>query len=163
MLYDRAFRQRAEATKDLNWPVVNTSLFNLCFEGRAWCRVICQIFLSKQHSANACPKRVFALGQPLLNSAAQVLSGEAFTPPLTTVWPNALYPSVQHALQSPAWGQSQVEIYRLFNAKNGNRCRFPQCCFAHVCIHCRSRGHTASQCNASGTGFGPVLKRPPQS
>ena len=42
-LYDRAFRCRAEVTRDLNWSTVNTSLFNLCFSGRA-CR--CSICMS---------------------------------------------------------------------------------------------------------------------
>lgn len=31
VLYNRAFRQTAELTKDINWSVVNTSLFNTCF------------------------------------------------------------------------------------------------------------------------------------
>ena len=60
VLYDRAFRRRAEATKDMNWSVVNTSLFNLCFGGRARRRAICQVCLSEQHATDACPKRVFA-------------------------------------------------------------------------------------------------------
>ena len=46
VIYDRAFRRRAEMTKDLNWSVVNTSLFNLCFGGRARRRAICQLCLS---------------------------------------------------------------------------------------------------------------------
>jgi hypothetical protein len=65
-LYDRAFRRRAEMTKDLNWSVVNTSLFNLCFGGRA----IGQLCLSEHHTTERCPRRVLAWGSTLAYSAA---------------------------------------------------------------------------------------------
>ena len=61
-LYDRAFRRRAEVTKDLNWSVVNTSLFNLRFGDRARRRDICQVCLSESHGSERCPRRVLALG-----------------------------------------------------------------------------------------------------
>ena len=70
MLYDRAFRRRAEMTKDLNWSVVNTSLFNLCFGGRARRRAICQLCLSEHHTTERCPRRVLAWGSTLAYSAA---------------------------------------------------------------------------------------------
>ena len=161
MLYDRAFRRRAEATKNLNWSVVNTSLFNLCFGGRARRKVICQICLSEQHTANTCPKSVLALGQPLLYSASQVLPGEVFAPPPPMYQPNAFRSGAPHTFQPSSRGQSQ-EICRLFNAKNGNRCRFPQCRFAHVCARCRLGGHGASQYGVGGTDSGPAPKRPRQ-
>lgn len=68
VLYDWAFRRRVEATKDLQWSVINTSLFNMCFGGRARRHTLCQLYLSEQHTANACPRRVVALGyaQPLI-------------------------------------------------------------------------------------------------
>ena len=53
MLYDRAFRRRAEMTKYLNWSVVNTSLFNLGFERRARHRAICQLCLSEHHTTES--------------------------------------------------------------------------------------------------------------
>lgn len=65
VLYDRAYRRRAEATKDLNWSAVNTSLFNLCFGGRGRRWAICQVCLSELHTADVCPKHVFAFGQSL--------------------------------------------------------------------------------------------------
>ena len=60
VLYNRAYQHRAEATKDLNWSVVNTLLFNLCFDGRARQRAICELCLSELQTADMCPKHVFA-------------------------------------------------------------------------------------------------------
>ena len=70
VLYDRAFRRRAEATKDMNWSVMNTSLFNMCFGGRARRHMICQVCLSESHTTERCPRRVVPLGNTLTYSAA---------------------------------------------------------------------------------------------
>ena len=70
VLYDRAFWRRAEVTKDLNWLAVNTSLFNLCFGGRAQRRSICQLCLSEQHTSQGCPRRVVAIYRAPLPSCS---------------------------------------------------------------------------------------------
>ena len=132
VLYDRAFRRRAEATKDLNWSVINTSLFNLCFGGRARRRAICQLCLSKHHTAERCPRQVVALGNTLTYTAAIHSEG---IPPHSQSAPLIARPN-----------QSPFEICRLYNARNGSRCRFPQCKYAHICSRCRGSGHGAAQC-----------------
>ena len=38
----QGIQAEAEVTKDLNWSVISTSLFNLCFGGRARRQAICQ-------------------------------------------------------------------------------------------------------------------------
>lgn len=147
VLYDRAFRRRAEVTKDLNWSVVNTSLFNLCFGGRARRRAICQICLSEQHSADRCPRRVLAWGGTLAYSAA--------------VHPDAAYGPVAASGQQVPYPPLQAqEICRLFNTKGGNRCRFQNCKFAHICSRCRAPGHGAAQCPVLGGSNTPGGKRP---
>ena len=146
VLYDRAFRCRAEATKDMNWSVVNTSLFNLCFGGRARRRQVC---LSEQHATDACPKRVFAFGQSLFYSTPH--PGDRLLPGTT------LGVQQRPPLQPATHGQA--EICRLFNASRGNRCRFTHCHYMHICSRCRLEGHGSSQC--SNTSIGPgVGKRP---
>ena len=161
VLYDRAFQRRAEVTKDLNWSVVNTSLFNLCFGGRARRRNICQVCLSESHVSERCPRRVLALGGTLAYSAT--IQGE---PPYAQPSPMAVpYPPIPTAWQPMGgrWG-GQEELCRLFNSRSGNRCRFPRCKFAHCCAKCRLPGHGAAQCTAALAGepgvAGPSSKRP---
>jgi hypothetical protein len=144
VLYDRAFRRRAEMTKDLYWSVVNTLLFNLCFGGRARRSGICKLCLSEHHTTERCPRRVLAWGSTLAYSAA--IDGGRFAPV-----PQQPYPI-------PA--QPTVELCRLFNARNGNRCRFPNCRFAHICSKCRALGHGAGQCGTQGSSGGAGGKRP---
>ena len=90
----------------MNWSVVNTSLFNLCFGGRARRRAICQVCLSEQHATDACPNRVFAFGQSLFYSTSH--PGDMLLPG------TALGAQQRPPLQPAVHGQA--EICRLFNA-----------------------------------------------
>ena len=52
--YDRAFRQRMAAAKDWRWSNVNTTLFNLCFAGKARRNVACKFCTSDEHALENC-------------------------------------------------------------------------------------------------------------
>ena len=56
VMYDRLFRQRALAWKDLNWSVIDIPLFNDAFAGRAKSIPCCSICLRDDHLANGCPQ-----------------------------------------------------------------------------------------------------------
>ena len=53
--YNIAYRCRAAMQKDLNWSIIDPSLYNLLFTGRARATARCAHCLSQEHSADACP------------------------------------------------------------------------------------------------------------
>lgn len=54
--YDRAYRRQAALSKDLNWSRINTTLYSLCFAGRAKRGKVCTHCLSNNHQSDACPE-----------------------------------------------------------------------------------------------------------
>ena len=52
--YDLAFHQRMAAAKDWSWSNVNTTLFNLCFAGKARRNVACKFCTSDEHASENC-------------------------------------------------------------------------------------------------------------
>ena len=58
--YDRAYRRQAAITKNLNWSQLNTTLYSLCFAGRAKRNHICSHCLSNNHGSDACPEASFS-------------------------------------------------------------------------------------------------------
>ena len=54
--YDRAYRRQAALSKDLNWSRINTTLYSLCFAGRAKRGHVCTHCLSNNHQSEACPE-----------------------------------------------------------------------------------------------------------
>ena len=54
--YDRAYRSQAALSKDLNWSRINTTLYSLCFAGRAKRGNVCTHCLSNNHPSDACPE-----------------------------------------------------------------------------------------------------------
>ena len=55
MVYDRCYRRRAALTKDLNWSVQHTALYNEAFTGWACTILRCTYCLSKNHAVGDCP------------------------------------------------------------------------------------------------------------
>ena len=54
--YDRAYRRQAALSKDLNWSRINTTLYSLCFAGRAKRGQVCSHCLSNNHQSDNCPE-----------------------------------------------------------------------------------------------------------
>ena len=122
--YDRAYRRQVAMTKEVNWSKVNTTLYNLCLAGKARRIHLCKWCLSDSHQSELCPE----VARPHLIGVGQG------------------FPYHQHSNA----GRSQrgtVEICRLYNGREGNRCKFNPCKFAHLCMVCK-RMHPVSACKA---------------
>ena len=55
VVYDSAYRHRAARQRDLNWAVIDSSLFNTLFTGRAKPSLRCLHCLSEDHTVDECP------------------------------------------------------------------------------------------------------------
>ena len=131
--YDRAFRRQAAVSKDLHWSRINTSLFSLCFTGKARARTICQICMSSDHATAQCPEGPYGSCWPL---------GFGQPPNAQTAPP---YPSSGPALAKSS-GRRSRDICGLFNSRSGPAtCTYKACKFVHVCSECRGQ-HPRPSC-----------------
>ena len=132
--YDRVYRRQGAQTKDLCWSRLNPTLFSLCFAGKARQNIACAHCLSDNHVSDNCPDNpshsLFMWQYP--SSAA------AIAPPM------------------PMGGvQSQrLRICNLSNARDGPRCTYTPCKFAHLCSFCKG-AHPRSACLKGHGGSGP--------
>jgi hypothetical protein len=123
--YDRAYRRQVAQTKELRWSKLNPTLYSLCFAGKAKRHIVCAFCLSDNHSSEQCAENH--------NSLTASLPG--YPPQVASV---------------PAWGAApRIEkLCNLFNAKDGPRCGFRNCKFAHKCSACRGN-HPRAYCRRS--------------
>ena len=151
--YDRAYRRQAAQTKDLRWSRLNPTLFSLCFAGKARRNIACAHCLSDNHTSDACPDN----------------------PSRSFFWwqhPGATFPHAGGAspvgVAPPVGGAhpGRLRICHLFNARDGPKCTYSPCKFAHVCSACKAN-HPRSACpkaqgtqaDTSGRGGVPISKR----
>ena len=118
--YDHVYRCQVAQTKDLRWSKLNPTLYSLCFAGKAKRPVACTICLSDIHSSDQCPN-----------------NPEKFVLPWQQPMPSLVAP----VLPAP-----KLRICHLFNARDGPRCTYRQCKFAHICSLCRGP-HPRSICD----------------
>lgn len=131
VVYDRCYRRRAALTKDLNWSVQQTALYNEAFTGRARTIPRCGHCLSENHALADCP---------------DVPRGTA---PQVNVPPSALPPNTGTPRPRPTIPQApapSAEYCRLFNQV---RCRSRRCRYAHLCLNC-SLPHPELVCPTKG-------------
>ena len=117
--YDACFRRRASYNKSLEWGVVDFTLYNETFTGRAKAIARCRHCLSEHHTSNVC---VYA-------PDTQAGSGETSSGRYTTRAPRAT-----------------SRICQLFNSKMGNKCRYNPCKYDHSCSECNG-SHPHSNCH----------------
>jgi hypothetical protein len=55
--YDVTYRQKAEATRNTDWSVIDTATFNQCFTGRAKKALSCTYCNSIKHDTESCPRK----------------------------------------------------------------------------------------------------------
>ena len=100
---------------------MNPTLYSVCFAGEAKRSVLCTQCLSDGHGTGQCPDNLF-------------------------LWPGMFGPpqglgSVQSANLSGAGGvlrtRQMLQTSYLFNAKEGPRCTYSHCKFAHRCAICK--------------------------
>ena len=109
MQYDTAFQRQVAISKDLHWVKINPTLYSICFAGHARCLACCTMCLSTK----LCISHTHYSQTPLQWPQPQ--------PP----WP---------ALRQRA---ATVEICMLYNSREGSRCTFAHCKYAHICLYCR--------------------------
>ena len=119
VVYDRCYRRRAALTKDLNWSVQCTSLYNEAFTGRARTIPRCGHCLSENHSQANCPD--LPQGQPAPQRQAPMLH----TDPQTS-------PAQRPRIPAPP-APTSASYCRLFNQV---LCRSRRCRFQHLCNLC---------------------------
>lgn len=142
--YDRAYRRQAAQTKDLRWSRLNPTLYSLCFAGKAKKSVVCASCLSDSHETSNCPDNVFFPWQNVHTRTVQ------HQPPTVTATVGSL-----------AKSRTGSDICYLFNAKDGPRCTYSSCRFAHRCALCKGP-HARFFCRQKETGGVPAArgKRP---
>ena len=115
--YDSTYRRAAAASKSLDWGVIDFSLYNETFTGRARAIIRCRHCLSEHHDFKECVDAPVNENRPFLDRDRTITHSST---------------------------KSQ-EICRLFNDQLGNRCRFHPCKFVHQCGIC-SGAHPLSVC-----------------
>ena len=116
--YDMAYRRQAAYRKSLDWGIMDFSLFNETFAGRAKALARCKYCVSELHASQDCE---FAPAREAQRPAKRpaVGLGDRNTTPLCL----------------------------LFNSRLGNQCRYKQCRFAHLCSACHAP-HPFSSCQS---------------
>ncbi len=105
--YDTCYRRKAALMKSLDWGVVDFTLYNETFTGRAKVLPRCRHCSSEHHPSHAC----------------------SYAPDQATESQQA--PSRSRPARSP------MPICQLYNGKHGDRCHFSPCKFRHVCRECQ--------------------------
>ena len=137
--YDRAYRRQVAQTKDLRWSRLNPTLYSLCFAGKAKRNVVCAYCLSDSHETASCPD----------NTILFPWQGPPTRQPVQVQPPVAVGPTRQ---------RSSSQVCYLFNAREGPRCTYPECKFAHRCALCKGP-HARFFCRQREAG-GSRGKRP---
>ena len=144
VVYDRCYRRRAALSRDLNWSIQCTGLYNEAFTGRARTIPRCGHCLSENHSQADCPD--MPQGQPAAQRQASVPLIDSQAAPVQR--PRTFAPP------SPA----SASYCRLFNQV---LCRSKRCRFQHLCNIC-SLPHPAQVCpSRSRRDRSPPTHRPP--
>lgn len=118
--YDRAYRRQVAQTKDLRWSRLNPTLYSLCFAGKAKRHIVCSLCLSDNHASENCPEN------------SNLPSG---------LLPWHQTPSGQLSTMT----KPPTKLCNLFNAREGPRCTFQPCKYAHRCSICRG-AHARAFC-----------------
>ena len=141
--YDVAYRRQAANQSTLDWGVLDSGLYNDAFTGRAKAIPRCSYCLADTHHPRDCPD---APGGKYRDAGA---SGEA------KPTRSGLRPS------SGSVATASVKICRLYNSPGGNRCKYPNCRYAHLCQACHAP-HPATECGDKRRAPYNRLSMPPR-
>ncbi len=135
--YDAAYRRQAAATGSKKWGGVNTSLYTICFTGKARRSARCDHCLSTGHKTGEC----FVLGEEDGEVSNRMRAVESAVLALSHV--------------GPSRGGGRSDLCRLYNER---RCTFRNCKYRHACKWCGG-AHPGGDCQAAtrrDTGPGPI-------
>ena len=135
--YDTAYRRQAAITKSLEWGNIEPTLYSMAVTGHSKRRERCTYCFSPDHRTHACPIQQqqqpgLWVQQPQQGYVNQVSQYRAQYIP-------------QDRPRAPKRKQEQ-DICYLFNAREGDRCHYKECRFAHSCAICRGN-HPRSRCD----------------
>ena len=125
--YDTAYRRQAALTKSLEWGNIEPTLYSMAVTGHSKRRERCTYCSSPDHCTHACPIQQQQHGYSRPNS--QVLQYRG-----------------QYMPQRAPKRKQEQDICYLFNAKEGDKCHYKECGFAHSCAICRGH-HPRSRCD----------------
>ena len=128
--YDSTYRRASAASKSLDWGLIDFSLYNETFTGRARAIVRCRYCLSEHHDSKECADAPVDDNRPLSDKD-----------------------------RSNGHGRRSQEICRLYNDQQKNKCRFYPCKFAHRCASCNG-AHPLSMCKRGEERSTHHIKRP---
>ena len=104
--YDVMYRQKAEATRNTDWSVIDTATFNQCFTGRAKKALSCTFCNSIKHDTNSCPRKK--------NKRPPTMADEA----------------------GPAPKLTKTKSDVCFNYNYHRPCHLSPCIYKHQCLKC---------------------------
>jgi len=122
--YDNTFRRQVAVSGNKKWGTYNSSLYSMCFTGKAQTLGRCEHCLSKDHNLQPCPLRS---DQP----PAQL--------------------EINHS-HHKEYSQASNESWPRCRRFNEGRCDHVDCSYRHVCIKCGER-HPAIYCGQQGRGW----------
>ena len=146
VVYDSAYRRRAARQRDLNWAVIDSSLFNTLFTGRAKTSLKCSHCLSEDHTVDECP----AANGPFVQLTRDLGISATTSPSYSakhTIQPPSMIPPAKR-IATPI----QPKACGLFNSNMGPRCTYGERCrYMHVCSLC-FKNHPKASCQRISAG-----------
>ena len=125
--YDTFYRRNAAVTNNRKWSAVNSSIYSLCFTGKASGRKRCDICRSTNHTTKSCPDEDKIDVQ--LPTRLKTIESALLT----------LATAKTEAADGPG---PSTEVCRLYN---NNKCRYKKCKYRHACAVCNGP-HPAVWC-----------------
>ena len=145
LTYDDTFRRQVAVSGNKHWGVYNSSLYSMCFTGKAQTLRKSEYCLSKDHNLQPCPLK------------SEQLPVE--TPSLNPMQSSQATPSLNFMQYSHTPNESWPRCRRF----NEGRCTLMDCSYCHVCIKCGEH-HPAIYCGQSsrrGRGRSQAPRRRP--
>ena len=159
--YDAAYRRQAAITGNTRWSMINSTLYTICFTGRATPMPRCELCFATTHTAKDCAQQ----GDPDPGMQDRLKAIETAVLALTSKPPTT---SVATSRTAPV--RPSNEPCRKWNSNN---CTYPRCRYNHVCsgcggghpvVRCPARPHSSGQAtypgssSLSGKHFPPAAK-----
>ena len=136
--YDVAFRRQAALTGNRKWSAINTTLYSMCFTGRATRARRCEIRFTSTHTERECAQH----GDPDPDVTSRMRTLETAVIALAGPGTWGLCRGSPRAAAAGLPVHPSGETCRKWNSDTG--CTFPRCRHSHACSSCEG-AHPATQ------------------
>ena len=135
--YDVAFRRQAALTGNRRWSAINTTLYSMCFTGRATQARRCEICFASSHTERECAQH----GDPDPDVSSRMRTLETAVIALAGPGTGSSAGGSPRAAAAGLPVHPSGETCRKWNSATG--CTFPRCRHSHTCSSCGggSPGH----------------------